>query len=537
MEPDFNHSTQSTSGDNSIMSWNEQKSRERVQHHVANIGEIDVSPLKREVTNLEALLSETSCREIFGAHVYCDVTDFDELASDPKMKREAYQSLIQTTHIYQREVTRIAQDIVGDYRVHFQGAKVHVLCYLPIGSETEIATKAAFLLLVLNDFSRSVFNKEFTAYPDWSIGGGADIGNAIGTRNGKNGKRELLFIGNPANHAAKIITDKSSLRITKRLHDSLPEDLEECCAPLQGDNYKISASQETLDALCAKHGVEWDRAASATRIADDRMRFPLADIDYSEADVAIVFETLGWKNSKRVLAASVFADVSGFTKFVEDAVDDEGKEQALKVFHVIRKEFMKVATDDHAGVIVQFQGDRIQALFHIPKGDAGEIASAAVEAAIGMQSSFEQVIKDELPEAAPLTIKIGIDMGMTLASRLGAYGDRDNICLGMPVQEAANIEERCGNCVIGISKTVFGALEDNNLQKHFKYEKAYDCWVGRGLTWEKIDATEDAAKYDLGKALTIVAAGAAAAAGIAYAVSKSKGDEERQVQPSRTYAP
>jgi hypothetical protein len=141
-----------------------------------------------------------------------------------------------------------------------------------------------------------------------------------------------------------------------------------------------------------------------------------------------------------------------------------------------------------------------------------------------------------MPEAAPLTLKIGIDMGTTLASRLGAHGGRDNTCLGRPVQNAANIEERCGDAMIGISRTVFDALEGSDLQKHFKYEKAYDCWIGRGLTWEKIDTAEDEKSYTLEKALTIgvIAAGAA---GVAYAVSKAKENEERQVQPSRTYGP
>jgi class 3 adenylate cyclase len=221
---------------------------------------------------------------------------------------------------------------------------------------------------------------------------------------------------------------------------------------------------------------------------------------------------------------------------VEDAVTDEDKAAVLRLFHVIRKELTTVATSDHGGVHVQFQGDRSHIICHLPKGDAATIAAEAVETAIGMQSSFEQVIKREMPEAAPLTLKIGIDMGTTLASRLGAHGDRDNICLGVPVQNAANIEERCGDAMIGISRTLFDALEGSDLQKHFTYEKAYDCWVAPGLTWEKIDAADDEKNYTLEKALTIGVL-AAGAAGVAYAVSKAIENEERQVQPSRTYGP
>jgi class 3 adenylate cyclase len=522
------------------MSWSETKSRDRVRDHIESIGDIEVKPLAREVTDLEAILSETKCREIFGAHVYCTVTNFTELSSDPTMNREEYRRLIQSTHIYQRELTRIAEEIFGEYRVHFQGSKIHVLCYLPVKDEAVIAQRAALFLLVANDFVRSVFNAEFSTYPDWTIGGGADIGNTVGTRNGKRADRELLFIGNPANYAAKIIVDTSSLRITQALYDALPEDVQNCCTLLKGGNYKIAAAQATLDALCDTYDVKWNRTKSAERIAEEHKNFPLDGFDYSDAEVLIDFEKLSENNNKRVLGASAYADVSAFTKFVEEAIDENAKADALKVFHVIRKELAKVTTEDHNGVRVQFQGDRIQALFHLPPGDANNIAVEAVEAAISMLSSFEQVIKKELPEAKPLAVKVGVDIGTTLATRLGKRGDRDNICLGVPAENAAEIEEVCADSMIGISESVYNGLDGSDRQKHFEYDGAYKCWVARGLTWERIDAQEQAQSYRE-KALTIgLVAGAAAVAGaVAYTISKptNKQEEERSVQPSRTYAP
>lgn len=521
------------------MSWSEAKSRERVRDHVKSIGAIEVKPLAREVTDLEAILSETSCRDIFGAHVYCAVTNFSELSSNTTMKKDDYRRLIQATHIYQRELTKIAEEIFGEYRVHFQGHKIHVLCYLPVNDEDVISKRAALFLLVANDFVRSVFNEEFSTYPDWTIGGGADIGNAIGTRNGKRGDRELLFIGNPANRAAKIIADTSSLRITKALYGALPDDIQACCTLLKSGEYKIAAGQATLDTLCEKYGIKWDRTKSAERIADEHKNFPLNGFDYSDAEVLIDFEKLSENNNKRVLGASVFADVSGFTKFVEDATDDDAKAEALKVFHVIRKELTKVATDDQNGVRVQFQGDRIQALCHLPQGDGNKIALEAVETAISMLSSFEQVIKKDLPEAKPLALKVGVDMGTSLATRLGKRGDRDNICLGLPAEHAAEIEEICADSMIGISESVFDGLEGSDLKKQFKYDDAYGCWVARDLTWERIDAQEDAESYRE-KALTIgmIAGAALAGAAAVYTISKAgnKQEEERSIQPSRTYA-
>jgi class 3 adenylate cyclase len=519
------------------MSWSETKSKERVQAHLGSIGDIEVKPLAREVNDLEAILSETVCRDIFAAHVYIDVTNFTALSSDATMKRENYKRLIQAAHLYQRALTRVAEDVLAEFRVHFQGSKIHVLCYLPVSDSATIAARAALMLLVANDFVRSVFNKEFSDYSDWSVGGGADIGNAIGTRNGKNGDRELLFIGNPANLAAKLLTDTSTLRLTERLFKALPASIQTYCSQLKSGDYRISAAQDKLDELCKANGIPWDRKKSAEQLADDRKALPLADIDYSDAEVRIDFEKLSETNNKQVLGASVFADVSGFTKFVSDAKGEEAKASALKVFHVIRKELAKVGETDYKGVRVQFQGDRIQVLFHLPKGDEDKIAVEAVEAAVGMLSSFEQVIKKELPEAKNLALKVGVDMGTTLATRLGKRGDRDNICLGIPPQNAARLEEDSNDSEIAVSQAIYDGLGGNELQAYFTEDTGRRCWVAKGLTYERVEAEEDSKSYDTGKALLIGGAIAAGAALGAFAISqaKTKEDERRAVEPSRTY--
>jgi len=519
------------------MSWSEAKAQERVKEQLKSIGEIEVKPLAREVTDLEALLSETTCRDIFGAHVYVDVTNFTELSSNA-MERDSYKRLIQATHVYQRELTRIVENVFGEFRVHFQGSKIHALCYLPVNADESIATRAALLLLVTSDFVRSVFNREFPDYSHWSVGGGADIGNAIGTRNGMRGGRELLFIGNPANLAAKLLMDTSTLRLTKRLFQTLPKDLQDCCTQLKSGDYRILASQEKLDELCKSHGISWDRKKSAERIADDHKALPLTSIDYSDADALIDFEKLSEANNKKVLGVSVFADVSGFTKFVSNAKDEAAKASALKVFHVIRKELTKVGETDYDGVRVQFQGDRIQVLFHLPKADEKKIAVEAVSAAVGILSSFEQVIKKELPEAEGLALKIGVDLGTTLATRLGKRGDRDNICLGMAAQNAAQLEEESNDCELAISQAVYHNLEGSELQAHFVEDADRGCWIAKGLTYEYLEAQEESKSYDVGKAL-LIGAGALAAGGVAYAISqaKSKEEERRAVQPSRTYGP
>ena len=119
-------------------------------------------------------------------------------------------------------------------------------------------------------------------------------------------------------------------------------------------------------------------------------------------------------------------------------------------------------TGDFNGVRIQYQGDRIQGLFHLPQdADEEAIAQKVVEAAVGLQSSMEHTLKACLPEAKALRLAIGIDMGTTLVSKLGARGQRDRICLGNEVECAALLEERSEGGQDRLSKTVYEFFQMN----------------------------------------------------------------------------
>jgi class 3 adenylate cyclase len=244
--------------------------------------------------------------------------------------------------------------------------------------------------------------------------------------------------------------------------------------------------------------------------------------------VLIDLDSLSIWNNKRVLAASIFGDVTGFTAYIDRAETDEKKREALRVLHAIRKEMATVVSVDYNGLRVQFQGDRVQGLFHMPKDKEGDIAAEAVDAAVGLQSSMEKTIKEKLPEAAELHLAVGVDLDTTLVSRLGTRAHRDRICLGAPVENAAKYEEKCSGGQIGVSKRVYDALPER-LSKHFKYDSSLGCYVANDLTADKVER----------------AAKASAVAGApAFITSNSSGvtvtEREREgartIIPGRSYA-
>lgn len=513
------------------MGWNYEKSLDRIQKHLDGMGDIEIEDLVREA-DLNTLLTETKCRGVEGAHVYTYVANFPRMATAYADDESEYKRFLQAVHLYQREVSRIVEDVdkFDGLRIQFQGPKLHALFYRPIKDTKRLAILALLLQLVLKDFTNKVFNPAFPFSEDFTIAGGSDVGYSIGTRNGRNGDRELLFLGPCANYAAKIISSAGRLRITTELYEVLPEDLQEICTKIDDDVYQVNAITQTrLDELLTEYSITWDREASAERIAEDMRNFPLKDIEYSSANTLIDIDALSIRNNKKVMAASIFGDIAGFTAYIDGAATDEKKREALRVLHVIRREMATVVAADHGGIRVQYQGDRVQGLFHMPKDDEGRIATDTVEAAISLQSSMEKTLKLKLPEAVALRLAVGVDLDTTLVSKLGTRAHRDRICLGEPVETAAAHEENCAGGKIGISKRVYEALPER-LSKHFGYDTASACYVASDLTWDKVELAARAAAYTGGAPVFLRSTGS----GIEITREEVRG--ARSITPSSSWA-
>lgn len=510
------------------MSWNYDVSRERIRKRLENAGEIEIEKLARDA-DLRSLLSETVCREIFGAHVYVDVPNFAKLATE--IDGEEYRRVIQAVHLYQREVSRIVEDegIFDGVRVHFQGPKLHALFFRPIDGAADLATKAVLLQAVLREFVDSVFNPAFPNLENVDISGGADIGNAIGTQDGMKGDRELLFLGAPANYAAKIIMNAGQLRMTARVYDQLPKEIQRFCLKADDGNYAFgSVGHAALQNLLEKAGVKWNLGASTKRLDEDKRKFPLKDIQYSDAEELIELDSLGITNNKRVTAASLFADVDGFTAYVDSAKTTEQKKAALRVLHAIRHEMAAVIKHDFDGLRIQYQGDRAQALLHLPKDDLSAIAEKAVEMAAGLQASMEYTLKECLPESAALKLAVGIDVDLTLVSKLGIRGERDRICIGLGVAEAEECQERCKGGEVGVTSQTHGML-DASMRKQFTYDDDRAIYVAVGFTAEKTERLKKAAAYASGGPVFV----RSGRSGVD--ITSGEGTGARQVLPSRSY--
>ena len=209
--------------------------------------------------------------------------------------------------------------------------------------------------------------------------------------------------------------------------------------------------------------------------------------------------------SKKVSAVALYADLDGFTRYVQSAEEDETVISLVRILHMIRSEFHAVVEQDYPGLVLQHQGDRVFTIVHMPPGDSFEKRCAnGLDVAIGIQSSMEHVLKDRLGDRKEIHVAVGMDVGSALVTRLGKKGEREVICLGSKVTSAEHLQLQSQGQDIRISKTIYETITSGPLKKQF-FEDDQGAYVAKGLTFPKLDeieATEAAKAGLLGTAAT-----------------------------------
>jgi class 3 adenylate cyclase len=144
------------------------------------------------------------------------------------------------------------------------------------------------------------------------------------------------------------------------------------------------------------------------------------------------FAELSPSKSVRNEIACIFADIDGFTAYVDEAIKGGSAKikAAVRTVHVIREELNDVLQDDFKGKRIRFIGDCIHggiAAGDLDDDDASEAVTQAGLCAAGMASSFDLCLEETEP-GADLDLAIGIEYGPVPISRLGTPGDDSVRC-------------------------------------------------------------------------------------------------------------
>ena len=138
---------------------------------------------------------------------------------------------------------------------------------------------------------------------------------------------------------------------------------------------------------------------------------------------------------ERSEATVMFADLRGFTPFVENNPPEEVM-SALRAYFTAMHQAIRL----RRGLVLQFVGDEIEAVFGVPIHFEGH-ADAAVRAAIDMRKALKELNREREASGKPAFAHgIGIHSGTVLAGNSGSEEQSAYALIGNTVNVASRIE-------------------------------------------------------------------------------------------------
>lgn len=152
-------------------------------------------------------------------------------------------------------------------------------------------------------------------------------------------------------------------------------------------------------------------------------------------------DTIGIDAPTRRRVTVLFADLVGFTEFA-DRVEAETLTQVVNDYMTT----MSQLVDEHGGLVNEFAGDGLMALFGAPDDmEVEDQASSAVRAAQAMQERLPVLNLQwkRLGVIQPLQMRIGIDTGYLSVGSFGSEGRMTYTAIGLHTNIAARIQAHC----------------------------------------------------------------------------------------------
>jgi class 3 adenylate cyclase len=413
------------------MSWNPDRAKSRIREHLKTVPVVDGnialdSAKAHAAVRKSGLIGRLPIRQAFlveGVHLYGQLLDFDDLVAESGIETEASHSrLLRFLSMQYRVWDAIVDGDDGD-RVDYHGARLHAVVTSPAGDPASQIAKAVALARKLAEAAEKLGQAH--GFPS-RIRFGIDHGRCLAMTTGRSHEKDTLFLGRPANHAAKLAAADMEEGIF------LTEAAQRRAKP---GAVRKSGGQTVLDEAYVAEAVRnfafdsLDRRAAevAMDVAEALFRFKRPMLPLS----GVKFADLTPANSVRMGMASIFADIDGFTRFVDQAIEGGAAEirRAVTTVHLIREELNSVLNEDFGGKRIRFIGDCIQGCMAEDErvDDGPKTVRQAVMCANAMRSSFDLCL-EAVSSDAEIELAVGIEYGPTPMTRLGYRGDDSIRC-------------------------------------------------------------------------------------------------------------
>ena len=144
---------------------------------------------------------------------------------------------------------------------------------------------------------------------------------------------------------------------------------------------------------------------------------------------------------QRLRVTALSSDVAGFTALA-DQIDPESLSQIINEYMAT----MSDAVESQGGVVTEFAGDGLMAIFGAPEAfEPEEQVRRALSAASAMHARLADLNKTwfRLGIEQPLQVRIGINTGMLSVGTFGSDGRATYTAIGLQMNVAARIQAQC----------------------------------------------------------------------------------------------
>src|SRR5216684_636528 len=182
-------------------SWNKDRASKRIDSKISELPLKDIQ-IKKYVrdTDLTNLPSHVAYR-VDGVHLYADILNLTDMLYVTDVEGETcHRRTLRFLNLHYRAVHRILQRVDAIF-VDFHNQRLHSVVAKPYDAEADRVHKAVAMGQLIIDVLAQT--GEDADHPAAKVRIGIDTGKALAVNNGRRGHREPLFLGRPANHAAK----------------------------------------------------------------------------------------------------------------------------------------------------------------------------------------------------------------------------------------------------------------------------------------------------------------------------------------------
>lgn len=151
------------------------------------------------------------------------------------------------------------------------------------------------------------------------------------------------------------------------------------------------------------------------------------------ADIALR-EPVGSIEAERREVTVLFADLRNFSAFCEARSPEEAAGLLHAFFGIANR-----VVQAHGGIVEEFVGDAIMAIWNAPRPCAGH-PERAMQAAIQLVEEVCRILPDAPPGLEPLALGIGLETGNALVGSFGPVERRTHTALGETVTVASRLQ-------------------------------------------------------------------------------------------------